>query len=88
MSPLKIYQQFIRRLTTSILCSLMNAVVIPVCLSRVFGESRFWLMLGLTVPLIWTLSIMWKHTMADAAEIKLMFAAAEIEGPEPVKQVA
>jgi hypothetical protein len=88
MSPLKIYQQFLRRLTMSILFTLMDAVVTSVCLNRAFGDSRFWLMLGLTVPLVWTLSDIWKHTLADAAAMKLMLAAAEIEDQEPVKQVA
>jgi hypothetical protein len=30
----------------------------------------------------------WKHTLADTAAMKLMFAAAEIQGQERIKQVA
>jgi hypothetical protein len=30
----------------------------------------------------------WKHTLADTAAMKLMFAAAEIQGQERIKQVS
>jgi hypothetical protein len=88
MSPLKVYRQFIRRLTITILCTLMNAVVIPVCLERVFGEPRFWLLLGFTAPLLWTLAIMWGHTLAAAAAIRSVVAVAEAQRQGPVKQAA
>jgi hypothetical protein len=38
MSTLKVYQQFVRRVTISIPFTLMDTVVIAVCLSRPFGE--------------------------------------------------
>jgi hypothetical protein len=88
MSALKLYRQFVRRLGISMLLTLMDAVIVAVCLSRASGEPRFWLIASLTVPLLWTLLKMWKRTLADAAAIEMLFAAAEKQDQKQAKQAA
>jgi hypothetical protein len=88
MSPLKAYQQLIRRLTISILFTLINAAVISVCLLSTFGGPNFWAALGLTGLLVWTLWTMWQHTLADAEMVEASLSAVESQDAAAAKHAA
>jgi hypothetical protein len=88
MSPLKTCQQLIQRLTISILFTLMDAVVVPVCVLKTLGRPSFWAVPPLAGLLVWTLWIMWGHTLADAKMVKAAVSAAESQYKSATKQAA
>jgi hypothetical protein len=88
MSPLKTYQQLIQRLTISILFTLMDAVVVPVCVLETLGRPSFWAVPPLTGLLAWTLWTMWGHTLAAAERVKVAVSAAESQYTAAAKHAA
>jgi hypothetical protein len=88
MSPLKTYQQLIRRLTISILFTLMDAVVVLVWALNTFGRPSFWAVPSLAGLLVWTLWTMWGHTLADAKTVKAAVSAAESQYKSTAKHAA
>jgi hypothetical protein len=89
MSPLKTYQQLIQRLTISILFTLIDAVVVSVCVLKTpLGRPGFWAVPPLTDLLVWTLWTMWGHALADAKTVKAAVSAAESQYKSTAKQAA
>jgi hypothetical protein len=88
MSPVKRYQQLIQRLTISILFTLMDAVVVPVCVLKTLGRPSFWAVPPFTGLLVWTLRSMWRHTLADAKTVKAATSAAESQYKSTAKHAA
>jgi hypothetical protein len=88
MSPSTTYQQLIQRLTISILFTLMDAVVVPVCALNTFGRPSFWAVPPLTGLLVSTLWNMWRHTLAAAERVKVAVSAAESQHTTAARHAA
>ena len=80
MSGNELYRRAITRLTISLFFSGADGVICPAAVHNALANRAiFFLVLLLTIPLVWTLTIMWKHTFRDLQYAK---KRAEMEGKD------